>query len=227
MKLRRKERKMEENKKDIDNKKDMDNKKETSEDVKKEDVNLEKLNQQLSFLQSENAKLKEETKSWQNKYYEAYANLANTRKSLEKDHQQFIKYCSAGFIEKLIPSLDAFEMAFKAEIKDPVVNNFAMGFKMIFNQIEQALQEQGVSFISPKKGDKFDEKNMHAIQTEIAPDEVENNSVCACLARGYLLHDRMIRPAMVSVYKKEEKVEKAEEKSADKKDDKEDKTSSK
>jgi molecular chaperone GrpE len=177
----------------------------STEETKTED----KLNQQLSFLQAENEKLKKEEESWKNKYYEAFADLANTRKSLEKDHQQMVKYRASSFIEKIIPALDSFNMAFKVDIQDPVAKNFAIGFKMILNQIEQAMQEEGVTFIEPKKGDKFDESCMHAIQT---CDGEEDGLVSDVMSRGYKLHDRLLRPSMVVVTKKKvEEVSKDED----------------
>lgn len=177
----------------------------STEETKTED----KLNQQLSFLQAENEKLKKEEESWKNKYYEAFADLANTRKSLEKDHQQMVKYRASSFIEKIIPALDSFNMAFKVDIQDPIAKNFAVGFKMILNQIEQAMQEEGVTFIEPKKGDKFDESCMHAIQT---CDGEEDGLVSDVMSRGYKLHDRLLRPSMVVVTKKKvEEVSKDED----------------
>jgi len=176
-------------------KEEVKNKKETPKD------DLEKSKQQISFLEVENKKLKEEAESWKNKYYEAYADLANTRKSLEKDQQQILKYRASSFIEGILPALDSFQMAFKVDIKDPVTKNFATGFKMILNQIEQAMINEGVSFIEPKEGDKFDENTMHAIQVEKGE---EDNLVTKLMARGYKLHDRLLRPAMVVVSKKEE-----------------------
>ena len=177
--------------------------KETEEVEKKEEKLEDKLNQQISFLQAENEKLKKDEESWKNKYYEAYADLANTRKSLEKDHQQLVKYRASSFIERIIPALDSFNMAFKVDIQDPVAKNFAIGFKMILGQIEQAMQEEGVSFIEPKKGDKFDETCMHAIQT---CDGEEDGLVSEVMSRGYKLHDRLLRASMVVVTKKKEEV---------------------
>lgn len=173
-----------------------------TEEVEKTEEKIEdKLNQQISFLQAENEKLKKEEESWKNKYYEAFADLANTRKSLEKDHQQLVKYRASSFIERIIPALDSFNMAFKADIQDPVAKNFAIGFKMILGQIEQAMQEEGVTFIEPKKGDKFDETCMHAIQT---CDGQEDGLVSEVMSRGYKLHDRLLRASMVVVTKKKE-----------------------
>ncbi len=181
----------------------------------KKENNEDKLKQQLSFLQAENEKLKKQEEDWKNKYYEAYADLANTRKSLEKDHQQLVKYRAGSFIEKILPALDSFQMAFKVDIQDPVAKNFTIGFKMILGQIEQAMKDEGITFIEPSKGDKFDELTMHAIQT---CEGEEDNLIEQTMTRGYMLHDRLLRPAMVVVTKKaevkEEKVSEDDSKSS-------------
>lgn len=200
--------KMEENKKENEEAKKSKDEVEV-EDKKEVNPEIEKLKQQISFLEADNKKLKASEEQWKNKFYEAYADLANTRKSLEKDHQDMVRYRASGFIDKILPALDSFEMAFKVESKDPVVKNFAQGFKMILSQIEQGLKDEGVSFIEPKKGSQFDEKTMHAIQTQEAE---EDNLVIDTLARGYILHDRLLRPAMVIVSKKKEAEVKEDEK---------------
>jgi molecular chaperone GrpE len=189
--------------------------KEANKDVEALSKKIESLSQQLSFLQAENSKLKEETEQWKNKYYLAFADLANTRKTIEKDHETFVKYRSQGFLEKMLPALDSFEMALMAEPKDPAINNYYKGFKMILSQLEEALKNEGVTTIVPKKGDKFDANTMHAIQT--VPGD-EDETVAQVYTKGYVLLDRMIRPAMVVVYKKPE-VKKEEVKSEEKKEE--------
>lgn len=179
----------------------------------KKDPLLAKYEQQISFLQADQTKLKEEAESWKNKYYLAYADLANTRKTLEKDHETAIRYRSQGFIERILPTLDSFEMAAKAKSDNPEVKKYAEGFNMIHTQLEQALKEEGVSFVEPKVGEKFSSDSMHAIQTVDGP---EDNLIAAVYVKGYKLHDRLIRPSMVVVTKKpaeplEEKKEDAQD----------------
>jgi molecular chaperone GrpE len=199
--------------------------KENNEDVKPEEKkaetevkpeakpsDVEKLTQQLSFLQADLAKAKSEEETWKNKYYEAFADLANTRKALDKDHENMVRYRAQGFVEKIIPTLDSFEMALAAKQDNPEVAKYLQGYNMIHTQLEQALKEEGVSFVEVKKGDKFDANTMHAIQTM---EGDEDNLIAQPCLKGYLLHDRLIRPAMVIVT-----VKKAEEKKDESKDEK-------
>jgi molecular chaperone GrpE len=179
----------------------------------------ESLNQQISILQAEAQKAKDEAQQWKNKFYLAYADLANTRKQIEKDHEISMRYRSQGFIEKMLPALDSFEMAMSIEPKDPALKNYYTGFKMILSQLESALSDEGVSLIVPKPGDKFDANTMHAVQTV---DGKEDGLIGSVYLKGYMLKDRLIRPAMVIVTKKpeEKKAEAKPEAEPDKKDEK-------
>lgn len=187
---------------------------EVEEETSKEDKKLtrrgKKYKQQVSLLEAELEKLKEDVETWKNKYYQAYADLDNTRKSLQKEHESMMKYRSQGFVEKLLPALDSFQMAFAVEPKEENVRNYVQGFKMIYSQFEQAMKDESITFINPKAGDEFDSSYMHAIQTV---DGDEDNKVANVYVRGYKLKDRLIRPAMVIVTKKpeEKQVEKIED----------------
>ena len=180
----------------------------------KEDMKLtrrgKKYKQQISLLEAEAEKQKDEVEAWKNKYYQAYADLDNTRKSLQKEHETILKYRSQGFVEKLLPALDSFQMAFAVEPKEENVRNYVQGFKMIYSQFEQAMKDENITFINPEIGEEFDSSRMHAIQTV---DGDEDGKVANVYVRGYKLKDRLIRPAMVIVTKKpeEKQAEKIEE----------------
>lgn len=167
----------------------------------------EKLKQQISILNAELEKAKQEAETWKNKYYMAYADMSNLRKSVEKDHETFLKYRASGFLDKIMPALDSFDMAAASKPSDPTVQKFQEGYKMIHRQLLDGLRSEGVSFIEPKTGEAFDANVMHAVQTV---EGEEDGKVAAVYTKGYRLHDRLIRPAMVVVTRKaEEKKEEA------------------
>lgn len=168
---------------------------------KKSSRKEKKLKQQISLLEAEIEKKNSEVENWKNKYYQAYADLDNTRKNLEKDHQTMVKYRAQGFVERLLPALDSFQMAFSVEPKDENIKNYVQGFKMIYSQFEQAMKDEQISFINPEIGEDFDSSYMHAIQTV---EGEEDNKIANVYVRGYKLKDRLIRPAMVIVTKKPE-----------------------
>lgn len=161
-------------------------------------------------LKEENAKLLKAVDDWKNKYYLSYADMDNLRKSIEKDHREALKYRASGFIEKLLPALDSFNLALKAEPKTEEMKNFLQGFSFIYTNLINVLKDEGVSELEPKIGDKFDERFMHAIDT--IESDGEENLVAKVYANGYKLHDRLIRTAMVYVTKhKQEETDKNQE----------------
>ena len=149
-------------------------------------------------LNAEIDKLKAEIEDWKNKYYMAYADTQNLQKSLEKEHQVFIKYRSMGFVEKLLPALDCFNTALKNEPEDQVLRNYLIGFRYVYKMLVDALTSEGVSEIEPKVGDKFDFNTMEAVEAIEAetPDLIHE-----VRRKGYMLHDRIIKHAQVVVTK--------------------------
>ena len=100
-------------------------------------------------------------------------------------------------------------MALEAPAPTKEAANYQIGFTYIYNQLIQALASEGLSEMAPKVGDKFDPVYMNAIDVK-ETDEAEPNTVVQVHSKGYKLHDRLIKAAMVTVAKKPE--EKKEEK---------------
>lgn len=187
---------MDENK-EIDVEKEID----SDESSKKDEKKSKK--EKIEYLESQVA-------YWKNKYYEAYADMDNLRKHIEKDHAQVMKYRSQGFLEALLPSFDNFYNCFKFKPSDPTLAAYCKGFEMIYNQMSATLENEGVKEIVPAVGDKFDHTTMQAV--EVVEGE-EDDLVTTVQLKGYMLKDRLVRPAMVVVskIKKEEKDETSSE----------------
>ena len=187
---------MDENK-EIDVEKEID----SDESSKKDEKKSKK--EKIEYLESQVA-------YWKNKYYEAYADMDNLRKHIEKDHAQVMKYRSQGFLEALLPSFDNFYNCFKFKPSDPTVAAYCKVFEMIYNQMSATLENEGVKEIVPSVGDKFDHTTMQAV--EVVEGE-EDDLVTTVQLKGYMLKDRLVRPAMVVVskIKKEEKDETSSE----------------
>ncbi len=176
-----------------------------AEDLIKENEELKK------ELEEKEKKIKELTSSvdtWTNKYYKVYADIANTRKEIEKEQKEFKKYATQSVIQELIPTLDSFDMALKNEPDDEKLKSYLSGFIMIHSKILNALKSLGVEVINPNKGDEYDPHKMEAFSSV---EGEEDNKVADTFLKGYKLHEHLLRPAGVIVTKK--KVE-------DKKEDK-------
>ena len=157
----------------------------------------------IEKFEEEIEKLKADSEHWKNEYYRAYADTKNLRNSLEKEHQAAIKYRAEGFIEDLLPVLDSFYMALGNEPTDPALKNYLIGFQYIYKNLVGVLEQEGVTEILPKIGDKFDASVMNAVEV-VESDDVDK--VVKVYSKGYKLHDRLIRPVNVAVsgHKKQE-----------------------
>jgi molecular chaperone GrpE len=176
---------------------------ETKKEVVEETKSVKK---KIQKKDEEIAKLKAEVDKWKNEYYRAYADTQNLRKEIEKDYRTAIKYRAEGFIDNLLPVLDSFHMALETQVDNPDVRNYCIGFQYIYRNLVQALESEGVSEIAPAINAKFDANVMDAV--EALEDDGEENRVLRVLAKGYKIHDRLVRPARVIVSKKKENEEK-------------------
>ncbi|MDY4159826.1 MAG: nucleotide exchange factor GrpE [Candidatus Onthovivens sp.] len=173
----------------------------TQKEDKKEERNVEE----------ELLKAKSDAEHWKNEYYKAYADMANLRKQIEKDHRESLKYRIEGFAENLLSILDAFDMALKNKPTTTEMKNYLIGFEYVHNSLLSVLENEGIQILEPKIGDKFDENTMHAV--EATESDGEENLITEVRMKGYKLHDHLIRAAMVAVSKHPSpKDEKAEDK---------------
>ena len=123
------------------------------------------------------------------------ADADNTRKRAQAEAATAQKYALERFAETLMPVLDSLEGAVKS--RDP------SGVELVLRQMMQALEKSSVREINPAAGERFDpyrHQAMAAVESAAAP-----NSVVSTLQKGYLLHDRVLRPALVTVAKAVEK----------------------
>ncbi len=179
---------------------DIEETKEVNETIDEEDnKKSKKKNKYDEKLLKEIDKLTKEVETWKDKAYRTAADCDNLRKSYEKDHENLLKYRAMGFIEKLLPALDSFHLSLMVKPDNPALANYVKGFEMIYRQILTSLEQEGVSQISPEVGVEFNADTMQAI--DVKPGE-EDNKVLQVYSNGYMLKDRLIRPAMVVVSKK-------------------------
>lgn len=162
--------------------------------------------EEVNPLQEKVDELIKEVATWKDKAYRTVADCDNLRKSYEKDHQLMVKYRGQPFVEKLLPTLDSFYLVLRVEPEEPLLKNYLVGFQMIYSSMLEALGGEGVSQILPSVGVEFDHNTMQAV--DIREGE-KDNIVVEITKPGYMLRDRLVRPAMVVVskVKKEEKEE--------------------
>lgn len=124
------------------------------------------------------------------------AEFENYRKRSQKEQQDYRDYALTDFAKQFLPVLDSFDRALNSEGSD---TDLRKGMELIRRQMEDALAKIGVKAV-PAKGEQFDphvHEAIEMVETEDAPD----NEVLDELARGYMIKDRLLRPAMVRVAK--------------------------
>lgn len=156
---------------------------------KKEKIKHDKEKEELKLA---NLELKE-------KILRITAEMQNMKRRSEADMANLYKYDGADLAEKLLPILDNFERALA--IKQEGTEKYLSGFKMIYDNLINILNEKGIKEIETLNK-HFDPNIMNAVLTE-KNEEVEDNIVLECLQKGYMYHDKLIRPAMVKVNERE------------------------
>jgi molecular chaperone GrpE len=131
---------------------------------------------------------------WRDRYVRALADYENFRKRAEREKQDFFKYALAGTMKDLLPVIDNFDRALEhAEEGD----DFHKGVLLIYKQLFDILQKHGLRLIN-ESGVPFDPKIHEAVIREEDPS-LPSQTVSAILQKGYFIHDRLLRPALVKV----------------------------
>ena len=182
----------------------MPNEEELEQEIQEKENPRKSFQRKLHKVEEEKEKAKADAEHWKNEYFRAYADTQNLRKQLEKDHMSAMKYRAEGFIDELLPVLDSFYAVLKNEPTDPNLKNYLIGFQYIYRNLVAALENEGVTEIAPKVGDKFSPDTMQAVDTK--ESEGDENIVLDVQFKGYKLHDRLIRPANVTVSVKHKEI---------------------
>ena len=153
------------------------------------------------------AKLEEELKNKHNEYLKVYADMENTKRRLNEENIKNRKYASQKVIGELINPIDMLIKIVNSEAPSPEIANYLIGFKMITNQLVDILKGEGLAEVEALNKE-FDPNTMQAMSVEENSD-IEDNIVVKVMQSGYMYKDRLLRPAMVVVNKKN--IEKKEE----------------
>ncbi len=124
------------------------------------------------------------------------ADFENYRKRIERERLEEAQRAVARLIEGLLPVLDAFERALAAH-DDSTYEDYRKGFELIYRQLRDALERQGLNRIEAE-GKTFDPHLHHAIE-RVESEDHEDGAVLEVLQPGYRLRDKVLRPATVRV----------------------------
>lgn len=127
------------------------------------------------------------------------ADFENFRKRAAREKEDASKYANAGFLEKLLPILDNFELGLNAARTDAKDSAIFKGMDMVAKQLTDFLTGVGVETVKAE-GETFD-PNLHEAVAQEASTEVPEGVILRQLRKGFKLRDRLLRPAMVMVSK--------------------------
>ena len=171
--------------------KEEDNAEVSCEDVPESEITAE----ELSALKKKAAEKDEYYDKWLN----VHAEYENTKKRLEKEKYEHIRFANEGIIARLFPIMDNFDMAFAAMEKAEDKGAMLEGIKLVQKEFHRVLEDSGVKKIETT-GKQFD-PNVHEAVIAVETDEVPDGEIVEEVRSGYMLNDRLLRAAQVRVAK--------------------------
>jgi molecular chaperone GrpE len=160
-----------------------------------EDTTTTDRQSEIEKLKQELAKEKARADEYYNRLVRVQADFDNFRKRTQKQKDEFWKYASEPLVTALLPVLDNFRRALETPAGDG--EKFSEGVKMIYRQLHEVLENEGLEVIEAK-GEEFDPNKHEAVMQEETND-YPDNTVIEEMRQGYFFKDKLIRPAMVKV----------------------------
>ena len=154
--------------------------------------------------ESEEERLQEEVRTLKEDKIRVLAEMENLRKRFDREKIDSIKYGSVNFARDILSPGDNLERALSAINQDEdhpqSIKNLIEGLKMVQKEFSSALEKNGIFKIN-SMNEKFD-PNLHQAMMEVERDDLDEGIVVQEIQTGYMMHDRLLRPAMVGVSKK-------------------------
>ena len=192
---------------DVDDSKE-DNIDETISENNNEDVESE----EEGTKETEVDILNEEIKTLKEEKIRVLAEMENLRKRFEREKIDSIKYGSVNFARDVLSPGDNLERALSVineeEEQSQSIKNLIEGLLMVKKELSTALEKNGITKIDSL--DKKFDPNLHQAMMEIENDDLDEGVVVQEIQTGYMMHDRLLRPAMVGVSKKPQKATEVE-----------------
>ena len=166
---------------------------------KKDAQDPEKKEEDIHLLQEQLEKLQDESKENLDKVLRAQAEMENLRKRTTRDIENAHKYALEKFIIELLPILDSLELGLSASADTENVDELFKGMELTLDMFNKAMEKFGVKTIDPQ-GEKFNPELHEAVSMQEIKGS-ESGIIVTVMQKGYLLNERLIRPAMVAVAK--------------------------
>lgn len=160
----------------------------------------------IKKLREEIEKLRKERDEYLVGWQRTKADYINQSKNHLEERTELLKSASRKTITGILPTLDTYDLA-KANVEawNAVDANWRMGIEYIFQQLYMSLENEGLKKFGAV-GDAFDPSLHQSIEAIPVSDKIKDSTVITVLQSGYMLHEKVIRPAKVNVgiYKEQE-----------------------
>jgi molecular chaperone GrpE len=153
-------------------------------------VGVDELQQRIEQLEQESA-------SYKDQYLRAAAEMRNYKRRVEEDRANLIRNAGTAVLSKLLPILDDFDLAMTHAPNEVADLPWYNGVKLMYTKLQTVLEGEGVKPIEAV-GAVFDPNQHEAVMHEMVGPDMAGR-VTAELRRGYMLHDRVLRPSLVKV----------------------------
>lgn len=134
----------------------------------------------------------------EDRYLRLQAELANIRKRNQKEREDAAKYRAQKLATELLPVIDNLERAMAVQVTGEENEGLKKGLEMVMTTFRTALKNEGIEEINPVN-EAFDPNFHQAVQTQPVEEGQASDTVVTVLQKGYVLKDRVLRPAMVIV----------------------------
>jgi molecular chaperone GrpE len=151
----------------------------------------------LKKRDTEIKQLKKEKEELRDQFLRKLAEMENLKKRLEREKTDYLQYALSELLLELLGVLDNFERALSVAEQGADGKPFRDGIELIYRMYLNVLLKKGVQPIEIKDG-AFDPNLHHAMATEES-DQVKDPEVAEVLQKGYMLHNRLLRPSLVRV----------------------------
>ncbi|MGB4704341.1 MAG: nucleotide exchange factor GrpE [Candidatus Saccharicenans sp.] len=158
---------------------------------------IEELKSEIKQKEEEISRLKETVEELRDKFLRAVAEAENVRKRAEREKEEFYQYALTEILRDLLPVVDNFERALKSAGDEANGKTFREGVELIYRMMLNLLKKYGVRPIEIQDR-KFD-PNLHQALASEESSEVTEPEIKEELQKGYLIHNRLLRPSMVKV----------------------------
>jgi molecular chaperone GrpE len=156
------------------------------------------LTAQIQEAQAEREQFKAQAVENLDGWQRARAEFANYKRRVEAERAELASSAGAEALKRVLPAVDDFERAMQTLPDDLKDNPWVNGVAMVQRKLNAALEQSGITLIATNPGDAFD-PNVHEAITHEDSDQFDSEQIIGEVQRGYMIGDRVLRPAMVRV----------------------------